>query len=120
MRHESVERRMYRGVDDHRVTAVGDQTQHFDDAEHDVGNDGRAAHFQVVPLPTLASEFADGFGILRSIGISGVAVVDSSTEGIGHRRRKLHVHLRDPQRQDVGWVRTPLHARALASQLLER
>ncbi|WP_369677280.1 DUF4124 domain-containing protein [Mycobacterium malmoense] len=43
MRHERVERGVYRWVDDDGVTAVGDQPQHLDDTEHDVGNDRGAA-----------------------------------------------------------------------------
>lgn len=62
VRDERVERRVYRRVDDDRVAGLGDKTQDLDDAEHDVGNDCGATYFDVVPLPTAGSEFADRLG----------------------------------------------------------
>src|SRR5262249_55728501 len=103
---------------DHGVTAICDQPQGLDDTEHDVWNDRGAADLQIVPLPTLRSEFTDRFGERGSVRISGVTVVDGRTEGVGHRWRQLDIHLRDPQRQHIGRVRAPLHARA-EPQLLQ-
>ncbi len=119
VRYERVERGVDRWVDDHGITTVGDQTQRFDDAEHDVGDDRGAAYVQVVPLPAPRGEFTDRFGKCGAARVSGVADVDGPAQGLRHGRGQHDVHLRDPERQDVGRVRAPLHTGA-QPQLGER
>jgi hypothetical protein len=112
VRHKCVERGVHRRVDDDGVAAVGDQTQRLNDTEHHVRNDRGTTDLQVVPLPTLRGEFTDRLGERGAGGIAGITIVDSRSEGVGHCRRELDVHLCDPQRQHVDRVRAPLHAGA--------
>ncbi len=62
---ELVERRINRRVHDHRVARPGDQFEHLDDAQHDVGHDRGALHGEPVPVPPLLGEGGQGLARRR-------------------------------------------------------
>jgi len=114
MRDEGVKRCIDRGVDDNGVTWICDQPQDFDDAHHHVGHDGGALDRQPVPAPAPGSESTYRLRELRPGRVSGVSGIDGPVQRFRNGRREPDVHLRNPQRQDVGGMSAPFHARALA------
>jgi hypothetical protein len=115
---ELEEGRIHGRVDDHGVAGSGDQLQHLDDAQHHVGHDRRALHREPAPPPPLVREPGQRLGVGGAGRVSGVPEFERPCDRGDDGSGEGHVHLGHPQRQHVGRVNPPFHART-ASQAVE-
>ena len=114
---EAEERVVDRGRDDDRPALVGEHPQELGGADHDVGDDHRRGGVDLPP-PAVGGVPDDRRGVARTPPVAGVAAAHRGRHGIHDGGAGVDVHLGDPEREHVVGVRDPLHARAVAAQLV--
>ena len=102
-----------RRVERYRCARLGHDAQQLGEAAQDAHGLARASGLQVMPAPAIAGERRPGVGQDDRGRVAGVADVEELVNAGADDRRKGRVHLGHPERQHVGRVRRPLHARAL-------
>ncbi len=111
---EVVEGRVHRRVHHDRIAVAGDQLEHLDHAQHDVGHERGAPHGEPVPGPPLLREGGQRLGVAGSGRVAGVAEFHGLGDGAHDRFGQGYVHLGHPQGQHVLGMGAPLHAGAQA------
>ncbi len=105
------ERRVHRRLDEHTRPRRRPGAEQSRNPGNDVGDQVHVAG-RDPPAPARLRPRREGFAEPARERVPRVVVVDGPLHRLGDRHGEREVHLRDPGRQDVGWVQAPLCALA--------